>query len=86
MKYIFVFISLFYFFQPVYAQQETAIDNPNGDKTILENGQEVVEENADKQEAVEQASEAQVSESDFDVFRPSEDISEDLAVPFPVDI
>ena len=26
------------------------------------------------------------NEPDFDVFRPSEDISEDLAVPFPVDI
>lgn len=106
-KYIFVFISFFIFYN-LQAQEpsneileaETTssseeirageIDETSVDKTIAEAASEggsagkSNENKADTPEVVEKP----VTETnpDFDVFQPSEDISEDLAVPFPVDI
>lgn len=68
--------------------------NPNQNSPVRgsPNKETDSKETAVKQEvpaAVEESQQEQAnasSESDFDVFRPSEDISEDLAVPFPIDI
>tara|TARA_R110002073_G_scaffold156598_3_gene311898 strand:- start:108 stop:470 length:363 start_codon:yes stop_codon:yes gene_type:complete len=47
---------------------------------------EPIEEQASDDENASQTEGGAVRSGNFDVFRPSEEISEDLAVPFPADI
>ena len=62
---------------------EVEASNDLTDAQLDESLEEYLEENP----AIEGVSENQISEeSNFDTFIPSEDISEDFSVPFPVDI
>ena len=79
MKYSIVFIGLFLFFMSVFAQDQSLPEQIDSEQT---SGEEIVNEKT--QEPAENSSGRQNAE--FDVFRPTEDISEDLPVPFPVDI
>jgi len=98
MKYIIVFTGLFLFFCSAQAQEASVIDtqdkasqeaaksNANTSTDSTTNEQTIEEEPDQSSTVIETAEKSESAEPNFDVFRPSEDISEDLAVPFPVDI
>lgn len=71
---------------------ETSAENDNSGKKVTENDKEtVVEQEKIEQEKVDEksAGDAKTKESVFnssDEFKPSEEVSEDLSIPFPVDI
>lgn len=79
-NYLIVLISLFSIYSS--AQDDPGADNSEPAIENQEQVQEQVEEETTGASSPEQSS----ANRNFDVFQPSEDISEDLAVPFPVDI
>lgn len=90
MKYLIVFIILI---AGIIAAQELPTFEESSD---VNESSQTEAENLDiqTQQVAEQTSDDQINESqpitgqsgEFDVYRPSEEISEDLSVPFPADI
>ena len=76
-----VFIGLFLSVSLNAQDIESPVFEPSERETVVPQEAEESAGQDEKDEVVETK-----NEPDFDVFRPSEDISEDLAVPFPVDI
>lgn len=80
-----LFTTLVLFIQPISLFAQEALPTSNS----IDNNQEATPElNSENtiETAVEDTTTQNNSNKNFDVFLPSEDISEDLAVPFPVDI
>lgn len=100
MRYIIVFIALFFLLSPevstnLQAQQTTVESrDPNllndeaqaNEQAGINEAETAQTSSNDDMDSSGGSSTSDNRSGDFDVFKPSEDISEDLAVPFPVDI
>lgn len=77
-----IFSILFAFFAYSQDVENETTNTENSDEL---NAEQVIEQSSEQKTENESVNTGS-SNRNFDVFRPSEDISEDLAVPFPVDI
>ena len=78
MRYIIV-LTGYFVFSFAHAQENTSSDATQASSAEVTQATE-------RPDNEETAPQEESNQPNFDVFRPSEDISEDLAVPFPVDI
>lgn len=76
MKYLFVLIA---FFSAAILSQESEVASDDQENAVNETPASVAVPD-------EPDSDTNSNSEDFEVFNPSEDISEDLSVPFPADI